>query len=141
MRNETKQIVQEYEVWIADDGTEFEDKESCFRYELDCQENAMRIQSLGASIPPPGITDFNPKNIARWYLLKNEDDASVLSMYYDTFIKCDQFPQAVCLEVDHDFNYYDCYAHTLNNMVDGINEIFEKFGYKVNLERIENNEN
>lgn len=138
MRNETKQIVQEYEVWIADDGTEFKDKEKCFRHELNCKSNAMRIQSLGASIPPPGITDFNPKNNARWYLLKNEDDASVLAMYYDTFIKCDQFPQAVCLEVDYDFG---CYAHTLNNMVDGINEIFEKFGYKVNLERIESNEN
>lgn len=138
MRNETKQIVQEYEVWIADDGTEFEDKEKCFIHELNCKANAMRIQSLGASTPPPGIMDFNPKNIARWYLLKNEDDASVLAMYYNVFIKCDQFPQTVCLEVDYDFG---CYAHTLNNMVDGINEIFEKFGYKVNLERIESNEN
>ena len=66
MRNETKQIVQEYEVWIADDGTEFEDKEKCFRHELNCKSNAMRIQSLGASIPPPGITDFNDTCISPW---------------------------------------------------------------------------
>ena len=141
MRNETKQIVQEYDVWIADDGTEFEDKESCFYHELDCKVSAMRIKSLGGFTFPPGITDFNQKNAARWYLLKNEDDASVLAMRYDTFVKCDQFPQAVCLEIDYEFGCSTVYAHTLNNMVDGINEIFEKFGYKVNLERIENNEN
>ena len=77
MRNETKQFVQEYEVWIADDGTEFEDKEECFQYELKCKVDAMRIKSLGGSTLPPGITDFNQKNAARWQLLKNEDDVSL----------------------------------------------------------------
>ena len=134
-------IEEEYEVFIADDGTSFSTKSECIEYERNIKRkpiSKLRIEKLDGLVPlTDGMTCDS--NEFYWYKVKNEDDFNTLDSYYEGKV-CEPkaYPNILCLEVSewyvNDNLNFDVYSYELTDIMDSIKEFMDKFGYKTEFE-------
>ena len=137
----SRMIEEEYEVFIADDGTSFSTKSECIEYERNIKRkpiSKLRIEKLDGLVPlTDGMTCDS--NEFYWYKVKNEDDFNTLDSYYEGKV-CEPkaYPNILCLEVSewyvNDNLNFDVYSYELTDIMDSIKEFMDKFGYKTEFE-------
>jgi hypothetical protein len=143
MRIEKREKKVYEEIYIADDGTQFDTKRHCLEYEKEiemCKKakdaEKLRIRELDDVIPLIDVEIYENREYV-WYKLENEKDFNTLKEafeYSKDFTVPDGYPTLYCVEsfgydnIYEDDNTWTC---TLNECKDAAVEFWERFGYKL----------
>lgn len=138
-----QRVEEDLEVYIANDGEEFENETECIFYENNLEKerkiNAaekLRIPNLDELTPLSvnGLVDEN--NTFRWYKVKNEDEFNILNMAYLNDLQPDNYPEIICVETIGYEPYKDqAYDYHMSRMMEDTKDFWEKLGYKVTFEK------
>lgn len=146
------------EIYIADDGTQFDTKRHCLEYEKEIKmrkkandAEKLRIYKLNDVIPLIDVETCENRKYA-WYKLESEKDFNTLKEafeYSKDFTIPDGYPTLYCVEsfgydniyveslgygnIYKDDNVWTC---TLNECKDAAVEFWERFGYKLTFEKV-----
>lgn len=146
VKEETKMVKQIVTLYVAEDGTEFENKWQCEDYEkrnglgnLIANAEKLRIAELDDCLPLSNDGLINDNNAFRWYRLENKEDFEAVHKAYGgyCFTEPKDYPEVICVEtcgyepyIDDSYCYYltDCKIMT--------EEFWKSLGYKVVFEKI-----
>lgn len=143
-RTEERVVVDNYTVYIADDGTEFDNEKDCIEYEKECIVNsiepgieAMKIKRLDG-IAPINVDEEFPERDFYWFNIKNADDFDNLIKYYkmrsydtDYLYMPSEYPALVCLMEGDDYvetMYFD-------DIIYNTKWFFNTLGYTVEIKK------
>ena len=145
----TKNITMEVqkEIYIAEDGTEFDTKQKCSSYEFRKKKEKLieateklRIEDLDEVIPLVD-SEISENNMFRWYKVNNKDDYEVLKKacvgcYTNLTKEPKNYPEIICLEMCDYEEFRGCiYDYTLSECKTTTENFWKNFGYKVTIER------
>lgn len=146
-RKEIKEVVTN--VYVADDGTEFDGKYDCEVYEYELKTK--RLNEQIAKLELKKLNDIPPLDTKaryiqdnhnfRWFKVNDKKDVDLIgAMYGDGVVEPKQYPDVICVEIDEDTNYYEAWSLYLSGMKQETIEFWEHFGLKVNFEEVKNND-
>ncbi len=143
MRIEKREKTVYEEIYIADDGTQFDTKHHCLEYEKKiemCKKTKdaekLRIRELDDVIPLIDVETYTEHEYV-WYKLESEKDFNILKEAFEhsiDFTVPDGYPTLYCVEsFDYDFIYEsdNIWTYTLNECKDAAVEFWERFGYNL----------
>lgn len=135
MKKETiKYVLATEDVFVAIDGRTFKSEEECLAYEKEMNEKECRLSSL--LIPEyngliPLVSDLYDctDDSYLWYCLNSEEDFEFLYMALEDsdFPEPAEYPAVMCIQ-EHCGSYY---GYNLPDIISGINNFLDHFGYKV----------
>lgn len=138
----TQTITHNKTFYIADDGTEFESKCDCSRYERD----KVRKEGKGVIIMCDALEgrgnidggDYNDNHDFYWVFVRDEKDAELLErMFEPDYNSFENFiGQWVCVEESDD----SCWLSGIENGIAYAKDLLEKLGYNVEITRKEDAE-
>lgn len=136
MVEETK-IVRK-EIYIANDGTEFETMGMCIDYEqslLDKKINSIRhCDELGGFAPFSG-EECSDSNTYRWFYPTSKDEIDLLNERYpENAIDYDNVGEWICIEESYDRDF--SYSTTLTKCIRYAEKVLGKLGYKMTVEKV-----
>lgn len=140
MRIETKTELKEITTirYIAEDGKEFNVRESCEFYELKQRralykkENREKHLSELEGMYPLSVKGqvFSDDEYAySWYKLKSESDFEILESMYKEAVRPDVYPEIICVEQDK--FQEDNYFYKLSDMKKDTVEFWKNFGFEI----------
>ena len=148
MRIEKRERTVYEEIYIADDGTQFDTERHCLNYEKEIkmqknENNAekLRVHELDDLMPLIDTETYEDHEYV-WYKLESEKDFNTLKEafeYSKDFTVPDGYPTFYCVE---SFGYDNIYANdnawtcTLNECKDAAVEFWERFGYKLTFKKV-----
>lgn len=148
MRIEKREKKVYEEIYIADDGTQFDTKRHCLEYEKEiemCKKakdaEKLRIRELDDVIPLIDVEIYENREYV-WYKLENEKDFNILKEAFEysiVFTVPDCYPILYCVEsfgydnIYEDDNTWTC---TINECKDAAVEFWGKFGYKLTFKKV-----
>lgn len=138
MRTEIRTKTVNVTIYIADDGTEFKDVNSCREYEKNIKEDKRkriehkRIKKLDNWYPYMEYANPDYKEYI-WYNIETEDELKMLNEAYYFVSDCDAvLPEIICVEApdyrDYDDDYY---WSILSGMISDLNRFFDNVGYEI----------
>lgn len=136
MRIEERERVVKSVVFIADDGTEFDNSRECHKYEMNMAEDKKkllepkRIKGLDHWYPYEEYTDTQTHDYY-WYNIETEEELNLLKQAYG-FSSEDYnipFPEIICVDSPEYDNH--CWWSTLSSMISNLNEFFNITGYEI----------
>lgn len=142
-RKEVKEVVTS--VYIADDGTEFENKHKCETYEYDLKTKQLNEQITKLEIKE--LNDIAPLDTKaryiqdnhnfKWFKVNDKKDVDLIGgVYGDGIVEPKQYPDIICLEIEEGTNYCESWSLCLSEMKQETIEFWEHFGLKVNFEEV-----
>lgn len=133
-----KPIPTEYEteVYIADDGTEFNDKWECKQYEerqkcIKALESIKKYKIKFEGVPLDDDGHWSNLSTYRWYKVNNEDELNEICEVFDDFVSVKEYPAYVCFETSEDNYIGTASSITLEEIMEITQEFFERFGMEV----------
>lgn len=142
-----KVIVQkERNMYIAEDGMEFNDEYSCRRHEKKISLNKLieeaekfRITELDEELPLSNDGTMDENNTYRWYKVDNETEFKAIEKAYrSTFTIPKKYPEIICVEtIGHDAYMDDAYNYNMETCKEITKEFWKKLGIKVTFDTIE----
>ena len=147
-RKEKRVVTDTWKVYIADDGTEFDDKKKCERYEIASNIDKaykdlelIKMDFVAAPLNYDGCVD---EEYCQWYSVENKDDYEKVRAYYDACtvnsVYIDEpssYPSVICVSESEPwsspYETEDAYGYTLDDMKNTAKEFFENFGIKVSF--------
>lgn len=138
MRVETKQKVdvRNVQVYIADDGTEFDNCWKCQQYEHEkvykpLLDNLITCEELKYYSNFNG-EEFPEHHDYRWYFVRDMDDLAILEKVYPDSVDIDSkyVGQWICIETDDDGNGW---VSTIDDGIKYATTVLTKLGYKVEI--------
>lgn len=141
-RKEERIVVSNHEVYIANDGKEFDNRDECMKYEQELKLSeiepafeAMKIAELNGLAPITEDTEF-PERDFWWFNLTSEDDYQLIERYYDAcnidteyMTEPDIYPAMVCIMESDDY----VEMRYLGSIIMETEWFFKRLGYTVEL--------
>lgn len=123
------------EIFIADDGTEFENKYACIEYErgkhLKSVEH-LKIEEM-TDWYPINCEDCREDHSFTWYKVNNEEEFDLLNVAYeDALSRPKVYPETICVEEDYD---HDTWDYCLSDMFKRTESFWSRLGYAVSFEK------
>lgn len=146
IRTEKKlvEIMQTTNIYIAEDGKEFDNKIDCENYEKELESAKLRAEAEVFELKE--IEDVYPldaqgkevpeNHCYKWYKVNNAEELnSVANLYNADFGEFKTYPQTICVEYDY---YYDKYKwiYTLSDMQRQTIEFWKKHGFDVEFKEV-----
>lgn len=127
-------VVREKEVYIAEDGTEFDSKLKCEKYEFDNLKkpllgNLQRCKELD-DYPNFDGQEYSEWHNYRWYFIRNEEDIDILNRVYGDKIDNSYIGKWMNVEEDEDA---DAWVTTIDDGIRYATAVLTKLGYKVEI--------
>lgn len=138
MKVETKQQVdvRNVTVYIADDGTEFDNCWKCQQYEIEKVHKPL-LDKLTQCEELKWYTNFDGQEYPehheyRWYFIRDENDISILDkVYSDTIDSYSKYiGKWVCVETDDEGN---AWVSTIDDGINYATTVLKALGYKVEI--------
>jgi hypothetical protein len=134
MKREKKLI--EKEVYVASDGTEFNNEYDCKAYEKDLLYKSLNVQKLETDIdylPFCNCSDDDDSSYT-WYYVKNEEELNRLIELYECEVEeIDKYPEWVCIEEYRGEYEDDNYMHKLSDSIEYAKTLLNKLGYTMTV--------
>ena len=137
MREEVRQEKVVYRgvmVYIADDGTEFDNKIDCENYEWEKLNKPLleKLHRCNDADDMPNVhggfvSDYNSYE---WYFIRSGEDIDILNKVYNAGLTGKEIGEWVCVEHD---DMCDAWFTTASDGVEYAKELFTKLGYKVDI--------
>lgn len=135
----SRMVEEKYDVFVAEDGTTFDDESECAEYERNVKMqpvSKLHIEKFDGLVPlTDGMTCDG--NEFYWYKVNDEDDFNTLNEYYEG--KIDEPREYLCLEVNECYIdgllMFDVWSYELTDIMGSIKEFMEEFRYKVKFEK------
>ena len=142
IRTEKKIVEQLINIYVAEDGKEFDNKIDCENYEKELESAKLRaeaevfeLKELEDVYPLDAQGKEVPENHCyKWYKVNNIEELNkVANLYNADFGEFKTYPQTICVE--HDY-YYDEYKwiYTLSDMQRQTIEFWGKHGFNVEFD-------
>lgn len=135
----------EVQVFVAEDGTEFEDKGKCEKHEamltLGKAKKAiekLEIHDVRSAMPLNDDGYPSDCNCFHWYKVNDPSDVELLNkVYKDEIVEPCSYPEIICVETTKDFyeNICDVYTYHLSDIKNNTINFWEKFGFNVIIEK------
>lgn len=129
-------VIKEKEVYIAEDGTEFDTRWKCTAYEHEklhkpLLDNLQECEDL-RYIPNFDGQEYPEHHDYRWFYIRNLDDVVILNKVYPNTIAVDDYyiGKWVCLEENDDC---DGWMTTIEDGIDYATKVLTTLGYKVEI--------
>ena len=135
-----KPIPTEYEkeIYIANDGTEFDTKWKCQKYEEEIEAKAriesirdLKIEFEGLPLNDDGC--YSDTSTYRWYKVCNEEELDKVNEAFDDLAIVSQFPSFICVEMVDDYYTGDTYIISLEQIISMTQNFFKHFGMEVEI--------
>lgn len=134
----TRRAVVKQEVYLADDGREFDTEAECAAYEeLLGRAEALKTKSLGRPLDCDLDEDYWGFN---WYKVQSAEDMKVLEAYYGT-----EFCEDACRDAVHDGlvciadpayrERYEPQVYTITDMIRVVTGFFKEAGYHTEIRK------
>ena len=139
---EEQVIVRRKKVYIATDGTEFAEYYKCKVYEWEkfkkpLLDKLQRSESASCNPNFDGRENYESHNY-EWYFIRNQEDVRALCDVYEIeLVGPYDIGHWVCIEEDTDGG---AWATRLDDGINYASEILRRLGYKMTVEKEENNE-
>lgn len=145
IRKEERTIVDEFSIYIAEDGKEFESKRECEKYEKQLLVEKYLDRELNDLIPIHYDSSFSDYNSYRWFKVNNKEEFDDLDealsdngYYYLHEVKT--YPNYICLESEDDYElngWNTDYNYNLDESMEIAKAYFDLFGIEVEFKRKE----
>ncbi len=138
MKSQKKTVVQKKEitVFIAEDGTEFDNMNDCLAYEeewknklLDESPNIIECKEAEDCMPFDG-NEYYENHEYRWFKPLNSEGVNLINRLFDILLNISHIGKWVCLEFCDD----DIYTSLLDDSIDYAKRMFELFSTDEELE-------
>ena len=136
MKVETKQQVdvRNVTVYIADDGTEFDNRWKCQQYEIEkvhkpLLEKLTQCEELNWYANFDG-QEYPEHHDYRWYFVRDEEDLAILEIVYPDTLGKIHIGKWVCIETDEDGSSW---ASTVDDGITYATTVLNALGYKVEI--------
>lgn len=136
MRVETKQKVdvRNVQVYIADDGTEFDNCWKCQQYEHEKVHKPL-LDNLITCEELKYYSNFNGEEYPEhhdyiWYFVRDEKDLEILEKVYPDTLGRIHIGKWICIETDDDGS---AWASTIDDGITYATTVLNKLGYKVEI--------
>ena len=148
MRVEEKEIITKEKVYVADDGTEFNNEPDCKEYELTkirterlAAIEKFRVFDLYNQIPLNDDSCFSEFNDYIWFRFNNEEEEKEFEEIMETVIRAGtEYPKYFCIETENDFDEYANVSDWTYNLEQSMNvakRYFNMFGIDIEFKRRE----
>ena len=138
-KTEIKEITTQVKVFIAFDGTEFENRDECERYEE--EQQCKLIQDIEQCRAADGFCGFdgnqhNEDNFYSWFKPKNADEIERLNQCFSGLaLITDDIGQWVGIEFND--SYECCSVSYLDSCISYAMNMLKKFGFDMNINKNE----
>ena len=139
-RTEQRVVTETYNIYIADDGKEFDTKKQCEMYEKEQlflkKEKSVNMLKLSYDLLPLTLYDDWRECDVDWYRIENETQYNTLKEYYELkgsgteyFSAPESYPATICV------TDYEEYAETyyLDTLIEVTKKYFSTFGLNVTI--------
>lgn len=145
MKKVNKKVTFDVEVFVAEDGREFETKRDCESYESTLKKESQK-RKLREIKTCEELNDYSPldggeyyeNHCYKWYFVETKEQLDlILSFYNIKPLVPLSLNQWVCIDYEYSENYYDYYAWCtpISSSLDRIQFQLEKLGYDVKISR------
>lgn len=133
-------------MYVAEDGEEFYDEQSCKRYEEKLSRNKFieeaekfRIAELDEQLPLSDDGMMNEDNTYRWYKIKNEAEFDIVNEAYRKSLSAPKnYPEIICVEtVGHEPYMDDAYSYNMETCREITKAFWEKLDIIVTFENMQ----
>ena len=133
-RIKIKLVEKEEEVFIAEDGKEFDNEKDCIDYEKEIKRSniagyvaSLEIEEAHDMIPIGNDGGCSTCSIYTWYRVNTEKDLKAIEEYYDQVITRVKLPTIIAIEEGDwtDFYYYD-----IEDIKEMVREFFDTLDIK-----------
>ena len=133
IRHEQK-VIRQKEVYIADDGTEFESKWLCEEYEFEKLRKPL-LDKLQKSVELEYFANFDGQEHAenhdyQWYFIRNEEDVDVLNRVYGDKIDNSYIGKWINVESNDEG---DAWISDIDDGISYATTVLTALGYKVEI--------
>lgn len=127
-------VIREKEVYIADDGTEFDSKWKCEEYEFDTLKKPL-LDKLQRSKELETFANFDGQEYAehhdyQWYFIRNEEDVDILNRVYGEKLDSSYIGKWINVESNDEG---DAWVSTIDDGITYATTVLNKLGYKVEI--------
>lgn len=127
-----KYVETEVDVFVANDGKQFETEQECLDYEAQLEEREKRraqllIPELDDLLPLSNDLDNGYDHTYQWYRVNSKDDFELLNENYRyALVEPEVYPDIICVQ-----EYADDYVtYLLTDLISDINKFLNHFGYQ-----------
>ena len=122
------------EIWIADNGREFDNEADCLRYEaeMDKIKDVLESMEVAKDVIPHGFSTYDDIHYT-WYKVATPEEVEVINKEINvdwcSLNNIKSFPEYVCIETDYDDERYA--ETTLTKLMEEYAQFLEIFGVKI----------
>ena len=142
VRKQERVVVNNYTVYIASDGKEFDNRIQCENHETslirETAEEACKHLKLKYDFHPIGY-EGEYGDTYSWYKLESEDDFNLVKKFYELFedhyiSSPKQYPSILCVtEPNYDYSFAD--FDYLEDMMERTKIFFKEFGINTSFDK------
>ena len=139
MKTVEKVVQQTAMVYIAEDGTEFNNERNCFEYEKKLKEEKTLTELNKILIHEDDFIPCNGKDnwcnhVYKWYKVESKEQLKLINDFYGSDVEAQDYPEYINIEL-YDDSDRECSGVTLTECKNYVKEFFEEgFGIKINFE-------
>ena len=127
-------VIREKEVYIADDGTEFDSKWKCEQYEFEMLkkpilDNLQRCEELD-DCPNFDGQEYAEHHNYRWYFIRNDEDVDILNRVYGDKIDNSYIGKWISVETN---DGGDAWVTEIGDGIKYATKVLAALGYKVEI--------
>lgn len=149
-RSEERVVTNKYTVYIAEDGTEFDNQKACEKHEIysaiDKVSEEVEPLEMDFCATPLNYDGYADEEYCRWFKVNDDEDYQKLLNYYRTRTENEvvidkplSYPSVICVSEDgwysDPYESENAFGYTLDDMKNVAKEFFGHFGIEVSFKK------